>query len=76
MIGCLIGCDHSNNELLVRFSSHDLNIELLVCYSDDGLNKEPFDDQRALNHLNTTSSVFRSPLYIVLLSCLKTNILF
>ena len=34
MIGCKIGCDHSNNELLVRYSSHDLNGKLLVRYSD------------------------------------------
>ena len=30
----MIGCDHSNNEILVR-------------YSDGGLNKEPFDDPTA-----------------------------
>ena len=42
------GCDHSNTELLVR-------------YSDGGLNKEPFDDRTALNHLNTELVRYSDP---------------
>ena len=34
VIGCKIGCDHSNSELKVRYSSYGLNNELLVCYSN------------------------------------------
>ena len=61
VIGCKIGCNHSNNKFLVRYSSHDLNSKLLVCYSDGGLNKEPFNDRKALNHLNTELVRYSDP---------------
>ena len=47
--------------MLVSYSGHGLNNELLVHYSGHGLNNKPFDEQTVLDHLNTEQVLYSDP---------------
>ena len=52
--------------------THDLNSELLVCYSSFNLNNKPYDEQTIFDHSNTELVRYSDP--IVLQSIKPLNV--
>ena len=65
---------------VISQTTYNLNSELLVCYSSHDLNNEPFNEQTILDHLNTKLVRYSDPhctpdIILCILLCYNFNIL-